>query len=377
MSKTRSPLHVRLYWLLHRYNPFRAEVGLRAIGNPGPDAPVLVSGNFEPIVEELEQVLDGFHVWLLVVDSAGINVWCAAGVGDFNEHKMVDALVATRLSEKVTSRRLVVSPLAAVGIDRDRLRRDSGFDVIWGPAHLDDLPAFLRAGGVKRTPEMRLARFPLRDRFEQAIGIMGVFALSLVLIPWHRREVLWFYASVAHAVFGTMLTYDVLPPKYPANKTMLLAAIQAVVLLALRPTSGMPLSRRLIIGLVAHFLVALDMIGSTPFFKTTIVHWLSTGNNESLFQPGFNESCTSCGRCLEVCPKGLFSRTDAPEKTVGLEGEHRHATSKPRMTIDLSKSCCECLACVKQCPMHAIDNIGRGWKDDIKSLDALPERRQA
>ncbi|MBF0501007.1 MAG: 4Fe-4S binding protein [Candidatus Riflebacteria bacterium] len=357
-----SPLHIRLYWLLHRYNPFRAEVGLRAIGNPTPDAPVLVSGNYAPVVEELEQVLNGFDVWLLVVDSAGINVWCAAGVGDFSEHKIIDTLVATRISEKVTTRRLIISPLAAVGIDRDRLRRDGGFDVIWGPAHLDDLPAFLRGGGTTRTPQMRLARFPLRDRFQQAIGIMGVFAFSLLLIPWHRREALWFYASIAHAVFGTMLGYELLPAKYPANKTMLLAAAQAAILLITRPNHGMPLRRRLFIGFAAHLLIAFDMIGSTPFYKTTIAHWLSTGNNESLFQPNLGDKCNSCGRCIEVCPKGLFSRAGEDSR---------------RVVIDHSKGCCECLACIKQCPREAIDNIGRGWKDDIKSLDTVSRFRPA
>lgn len=352
----RSPLHVRIYWLLHRYNPFRAEVGLRPLGKPGPEAPVLVSGNYEPIVEDLEAALAGRDAWLLVADSAGINVWCGAGVGDFNEYKIIDAIIASKLGEKVSHRRLIVSPLAAVGIDRQRLRRDSGFDVIWGPAHLSDLGAYLDAG-LKRTPEMKLARFPLRDRLEQAVGILGVFAFSFLLAPFWPRQILWFYTSLIHAIFGTMAGYEYLPPKYPANKTVLLGVLQAALLLILRPARGIPLAQKIGLGLLAHLLVAIDMIGSTPFWKTTIVHWLQTGANESLFQPQLNDRCTSCGACAEVCPKGLFTR--GSDRKIG---------------IDLTRGCCECLACVKQCPCSAIDNCGAGWKDDVKSLDRIPER---
>ncbi len=349
------------YWyrLLHRYNPFRAEVGLSAIGNPGPDAPILVSGNYEHTVEQLRAAItdSGVACWLLIADSAGINVWCAAGVGDFNEIKIVDAIVATRLAEKVTRRQLILSPLAAVGIDRDRLRRDTGFTVTWGPAHLDDLPAYLRAG-CKREPAMRLAKFTRFDRAEQVIGMLGVFSFPLVFAYWWPRHVGWFMGSLLHAIAGSMLGYFRLPPKYPANKTMLLGVLQALMVVFFWPrrsagafATSPSIAARLILGLIAHVLIAIDMIGSTPFFKTTIIDWLRTGRNDSLFQPDLTAACTSCGQCIEVCPKGLFSRNAAKQ-----------------VVVDRTQGCCECLACVKQCPHGAISNVGTGWKDDIRSL---------
>lgn len=350
----------RLYQLLHRYNPFRAEVGLERIGCPTPDSPVFVSGNYETTVWQIREFLAPFDCWLLVCDSAGINVWCAAGVGDFNENKIVDAVISTKLSEQIRHRTLILPALAAVGVDCEKLRKETGFRVIWGPVHGRDLPEYIRAG-LKRTPEMKLAVFPLRDRLEQAIGIFGVFLFPAVLAFWWPGQVGWFMISLFHAIFGTMLGFSHLPPKYPANKTLLLGGLQAVGLAIWRLMKGKSDRRffeRLFLGALAHFLIAIDMIGSTPFYKTTIVSWLKSGNNSSLFQPGLNENCTSCGKCAEVCPKGLFSR--GGDRKIG---------------VDLRGECCECLACIKQCPVFAIDNVGTGFKDDIRSIDEAELRK--
>jgi len=344
----------RWHRLLHRYTSYRTEVGLRRIGNPGPDAPVLVTGNYEQTVDRLAQILAGHDCWLLVADSAGINVWCAAGVGDFDENKIVDVVVATKLSEMVKTRVLILPPLAAVGIDRKKLTTMTGFGSVWGPAHYDDLPEFLR-NFPKRTEAMRLARFPMRDRLEMGVGMMAVFSFPLLLAVWRPRQVFWFLGSIFHAIFGSLVGYDLLPQRTPANKTIFIGFIQTIFLVVTRRHAcwKLPLWERLTLGWLAHGLIAVDMIGSTPFYKTTIGQWLTTGTHHSLFQPALNDNCTACGACIEVCPKGLFSRG------VGKAGT---------FSIDLSKECCEWLACVRQCPHRAIDNMGVGFKDDIRSL---------
>ncbi|MDX1580667.1 MAG: mercury methylation corrinoid protein HgcA, partial [Alphaproteobacteria bacterium] len=57
--------------------------GLYAVGHPDAQAPVLVSANYKLSFDCLRTALAGRSAWLLVIDTKGINVWCAAGKGTF------------------------------------------------------------------------------------------------------------------------------------------------------------------------------------------------------------------------------------------------------------------------------------------------------
>jgi hypothetical protein len=59
----------------------RLEPGLYALGNPTPDSPVFVSANYTLSFDALRSSLEGFNAYILVLDTQGINVWCAAGKG--------------------------------------------------------------------------------------------------------------------------------------------------------------------------------------------------------------------------------------------------------------------------------------------------------
>ncbi|MBF0410158.1 MAG: 4Fe-4S binding protein [Candidatus Riflebacteria bacterium] len=347
-------LHNRIvYWyrVLHRYNSFRSEVGLLEFQNPGTDAPVFVSGNYAHTTDQLIEVLRNFPCRLLVADSAGINVWCASGVGDFNENKIIDAIEAVNLSEKVTTRRLILPPLCAAGVELSKIRKETGFSTVWGPMNLDDIPEYIQ-NNFRKSEKMLRADFPFRDRFENAIGVIGVFALSILLWPLFHRKVFRFLRSVSIVSLVTFLAYDRIPAKYPANKALQVGFVQTAISLISGLVKRSPgLFANILTDWLGIIIFAIDMIGSTPFYKTTIFHWFTTGNNESLFQPAVTSKCIGCGACLEVCPKGIFSRT--PEK---------------KIFADVTKSCCECLACVKQCPANAVENSGAGFKNDVRSV---------
>jgi acetyl-CoA decarbonylase/synthase complex subunit gamma len=146
---------------------YRITPGLYAIGNPDQEATVLVTANYKLTFDRLRQELAGQNLWLLVLDTAGINVWCAAGKGTFGTAELLQRLQAVRLSEIVGHRTLVLPQLGAPGVAAHDIRRDSGFRVIYGPVQAKDIPAFL-AAGLQATPEMRRVRFPLSERLAVA-----------------------------------------------------------------------------------------------------------------------------------------------------------------------------------------------------------------
>jgi len=72
--------------MLNRFIPPypKFATGLYRVGHPDRKSPVLITGNYELTVRRLVRELDGqVDCWLLVANSRGINVWCAAGGGYF------------------------------------------------------------------------------------------------------------------------------------------------------------------------------------------------------------------------------------------------------------------------------------------------------
>lgn len=142
---------------------YRVMPGVYAVGNPTSDSPVFVSANYKFSFDSLRRVLGGRDAWLLVLDTHGINVWCAAGKGLFGTDELVRRVMVTGLRRLVSHRRLVLPQLSATGVSGHAVRERCGFSVTWGPVRADDLPAFLDAR-MKATPEMRRVRFGLRER---------------------------------------------------------------------------------------------------------------------------------------------------------------------------------------------------------------------
>ena len=156
--------------------------GLYAVGDPGPGSPVLVTGNFDLTVRRLVRAIDGrVDAWVLVADSAGINVWCAAGGGYFTADKVIAAVKSSHLAEVVRHHALVLPQLCANGVDGWRVRKETGWGVHWGPPRAEDIPAYLAAKRQK-TDAMRWVRFPLRARLEMVTVTLGFYGL-LILLP--------------------------------------------------------------------------------------------------------------------------------------------------------------------------------------------------
>ena len=167
---------------------YGVESGLYGIGTPTDESPVLVTSNYKLTFDHLRRTLDGRDAWILVVDTHGINVWCAAGEGNFSTERIVSQIEASQLGEVVSHRTLVLPQLGAPGVAAHAIKSQTGFRVVYGPVRAEDIAPFLDAD-MNATPEMRRVRFPMRDRVvlipvEVLLGAksLGLVALGFLLL---------------------------------------------------------------------------------------------------------------------------------------------------------------------------------------------------
>jgi acetyl-CoA decarbonylase/synthase complex subunit gamma len=144
---------------------YRVEPGLYAVGGPSDESPVMVTANYKLSFDALRGSLKGIDAWILVLDTRGINVWCAAGKGTFGTAEIVKRIVRSGLRRVVRHRTLIVPQLGATGVAAHEVFDLSTFRVVFGPVRAADISAFLEAG-MKATPEMRRVRFTLLDRLK-------------------------------------------------------------------------------------------------------------------------------------------------------------------------------------------------------------------
>jgi hypothetical protein len=165
-------------------NHYRFAPGLYKLGSPDRNSPVLVTSNYKFTVDVVRHDCAGIDAWLLVLNTRGINVWCAAGKGTFGSAELVQRIASTGLAAFVEHRRLILPQLGAPGVSAPEVLAKSGWRIIWGPVRAADIPAFL-AAGQKKTEAMRTVNFGLRGRLQVAPMEMRqswpILALAVVL----------------------------------------------------------------------------------------------------------------------------------------------------------------------------------------------------
>jgi len=97
-------------WGIGRMN-YTIEPGLYAVGNPESSSPVFISANYKMSFDYLRKDLNSVDGWILVLDTKGINVWCAAGKGTFGTDELVNRIAIVRLGDIVRHRELIVPQL--------------------------------------------------------------------------------------------------------------------------------------------------------------------------------------------------------------------------------------------------------------------------
>ncbi|MGD0229520.1 MAG: mercury methylation corrinoid protein HgcA [Syntrophorhabdales bacterium] len=159
---------------------YTIDPGLYALGDPGPESPVCVTASYKMSFDLLRKALTGIDAWILVLDTQGVNVWCAAGKGTFGTDELVDRVESSGLAHVVSHRRLIVPQLGAPGIAAHEIRMRSGFQVVYGPVRAGDLPAFLK-DGLKATGRMRTKGFGFMERL--ALVPMEVVPAARTALP--------------------------------------------------------------------------------------------------------------------------------------------------------------------------------------------------
>ena len=234
---------------------YTIEPGLYALGNPDEHAPILVTANYKMSFDRLREALPGRDAWILVLDTNGINVWCAAGKGTFGTEELVRRIESNGLVQIVSHRELILPQLSGPGIAAHLVKKLSGFKVIYGPINATDLPAFLDAG-LKATPEMRLKTFDIRERTVLIpVELVSTLKWVLIILPlfffvgglggqtgfWSGALDYGLFAIIAllsAVIAGAVLT-PILLPWLPGRafslKGMAMGLITTIILTAFRP----------------------------------------------------------------------------------------------------------------------------------------------
>jgi len=259
--------------------------GLYSLGEPDAGSEVLVTANFRMTFDLLRCSMNHVNVWILVLDTSGINVWCAAGKGTFGTDELIRRVKSSNVGAVIDHRRLILPQLGAPGVAAHEVRERTGFKVFYGPVELRDIPAYLE-NGRQATPAMRRKEFPLTERaalvplelvpaskwvviltlvFALLGGIMGSGSFTLDAASYGIRS---FALLVLGTFVGTVLT-PILLPWVPGRAFALKGAITgmaaALLLLASGYLSGLDgIAWLLLITTISSFL-AMNFTGSSTY----------------------------------------------------------------------------------------------------------------
>ena len=270
---------IKFRWGIRRMS-YAVAPGLYRIGKPDGKSPVLVTSNLKMTFDLVRSQLNGIDAWILVLNTYGINVWCAAGKGTFGTNELVQQIEKANLKSMVNHREIILPQLGAPGVAAHEVRKRTGFKVTYGPVYARDIRAFLAAGNCA-TPEMRLVRFPLKDR----IGLIPMelipalkwvpVLIALILVMrladgsgvnlgmW--RDLLAYLGAMAMGAAVFQIALPWIPGRSFVWKGWLLGIVWAVsVSLWLRPNPWIAVSNILVLPVIAAYL-ALNFTGSTTF----------------------------------------------------------------------------------------------------------------
>ena len=351
---------------LMRMFPFPAKTGYREIGNPDKDSPVLLTCNFHLTILRLKKATRGLNYHLLVANSKGINVWCAATGDSLNNHSVISVIRTSGIENKVNHKKIILPQLAAPGIESKVIQKNVGWRIIWGPVDAKDIPAFFELN-YKKTDEMKQIEFRFIQRIEMAI--MWIFLAALVIMPiWGplfkleaafmliQITFIYFMALISFPLFERIFQKEVEKKKAFFTWGNLLVflinlcyAVVGVILYAIvyQNDYSWLLIRWSIVSFLLVLVVNMELKGSSPTYK-------SDSHADKLFDVEIDlTKCEGTGICADVCPRNCYELD----------------TEKRKIRMPRQRFCVQCAACIVQCPYDALYFINR--KGDIIKPDTV------
>jgi hypothetical protein len=251
---------------------YKVNPGLYCVGTPSSTSPVLVTANYKLSFDTLRANLQGEDAWILVIDTRGINVWCAAGKGSFSANEIALQVGRTRLAKIVTHRELILPQFAAAGVASHKLKKECGFTGTYGPVRAKDLAEYLKHNN-QADERMRSVTFTLGERLIltpvemvlswkivllttfasfiisgigpdvyslEAVWDRGMIAISSTmtallagalvtpaLLPWVPGRQFWFKGALVGFLVGLVYQFQFMPEVQLVERTAILLWVTA------------------------------------------------------------------------------------------------------------------------------------------------------
>jgi acetyl-CoA decarbonylase/synthase complex subunit gamma len=123
--------------------PIQMNPGLYRVGNPGKDAPVLLTVNFSLTFFTLEGYLESTRIpcFMLIVDTEGLSVLTAVAAGKLNEMLVRDSIKTFDVEREVSHKTLIIPGYAAPL--SGRIEEATGWNILVGPRDAAEIGEFL------------------------------------------------------------------------------------------------------------------------------------------------------------------------------------------------------------------------------------------
>ncbi|MCP3940755.1 MAG: hypothetical protein GY710_04645 [Desulfobacteraceae bacterium] len=272
---------------INRYR-YTIAPGLYGVGDPDKTSEVLVTANFKLTFDHLRRELATLNAWILVLDTKGVNVWCAASKGTFSSRELTNHILKADLDKIVDHKRVIVPQLGATGICAKAVKKESGFRVVYGPIRAADIIKFLE-NKRKADSSMRAVTFTFLERIiltpvELQIVLKPALITAIVLFilsgmgpgffsfsgAWNRGAIAFITLAIG-MVSGAVITPALLPyipGRQFALKGFITGSLAALIMAGLIPAATASPSTGLALFLfcvtISSFL-AMNFTGTTPF----------------------------------------------------------------------------------------------------------------